>query len=303
MTIVWKLRLSLMLVFFLLLVQVPWTTTAFQFKKDTGEDCSSVQVEDCQQERGEREQKVWFSCPLTCADRLSMEGSMAEIHETPEAFFQFPVKPLLPMNDDNPPHSHSHFPSPPLSLEDYEGYVTVVAVVPTAYPGMAQFQYQLLEHVASVYPFTVQILLVPLDPPPQNNNNHPTHNKDDELEPSSSSETPPPPRWKPPRRNGSNNNNKVMILEPMTLTVTTTTPPSLSTSFRLVEYLAQAHIVAGNHASRPSPPSALVWDDRVTIFLVSFDGMFIERLIAPTLVELERRIAVHLLQLEVQAEL
>ena len=281
-----------------LLLHVP-STMAFQFKKDTGDDCSTIQIEDCQQRRQQRQQSspLWFSCPVTCAELLHREGSMAEVHDTPEAFFQIHVRPF---HHQHPPPLHSPL---WLSLEDYEGYVTVVAVVPTAYPDMAQFHYQLLEHVASVYPFTVQILLVPLD----NDNDNDDSTSSSSSSSSSSSATPPAtPKWEPPRRNKA---TKVVILEPITATDTTTTSTGTTTTtttsppstLRLLEYVAHAKVVAGHPLSSSS--SSLVADDCVTVFLVSFDGMFIERLIAPTLMELERRIGVHLLQLEFQAEL
>lgn len=174
---------------------------------------------------------------------------MAEVHEDPQAFFELDVQ----------PYKRNH----PLPLEDYEGYVTAYAVVPVAFPTMAKFYYDMLEHIASIYPFTVQFILLPL-----------VDNRD-EKSPGSPTEVLQTSRYNQP---------STTVLEP-----SSHYPPALA-------YLLHAEIVAGN-------TQASLWNDRPTIFLVSSDGVYIERLIAPTIIELERRIAVHLLQLETTSEL
>ncbi len=57
-------------------------------------------------------------------------------------------------------------------------------------------------------------------------------------------------------------------------------------SNRILRYLQSREIVAGNHALELTL-------DRPTIFLVSHTGMYVERLVAPTMELLERRIKVH----------
>ena len=61
----------------------------------------------------------------------------------------------------------------------------------------------------------------------------------------------------------------------------------------VLEYLVNAEIVAGND-------EAALLLDRVTIFIVSTDGVYIERLISPTMPLLERRVSVFLMQMDVK---
>ena len=69
-----------------------------------------------------------------------------------------------------------------------------------------------------------------------------------------------------------------------------------SENTEVLDYLLQSDVVAGN-------PDADLLLDRVTIFLVSSDGMFIEQLVTPTMPLLERRVSVFLKQLEAGKEL
>jgi len=187
---------------------------------------------------------------------------MAEIRKDPQAFYELTVQPI-------PKRESKSTSVPTLSLEDYEGYVTVFATVPTSYSGMAYFYLSMLEHIASVYPFTVQILLQPLD----------ERDGDDETC------TATPGRWDPAtdeeyrKKSTNGGGRRVILLEPT------------AHSIPILEYVVQAEITAGS-------PSSTLRSDRVTVFIISYDGRFIERLISPTITELERRIAVHLLQLE-----
>jgi hypothetical protein len=178
---------------------------------------------------------------------LHVEGSMAEIHNDPEALFQMSVT-----------KSNGH----ELSLEDHEGYVTIFAVVPTKFPGMAKFYYDMLEHIGLIYPFTVQFLLLPWQ---TQDTNDPV-----DLESLFVQRRYPKPH--------------VVLLEPA------------SQPTNVLSYLLQADIVAGND-------DALLKEDRVTTFLISSDGMYIERLLSPTITLLERRIAVYLQQLSMAREL
>jgi hypothetical protein len=239
----------------LLMIQ---STVGFQYKMDTGDDCSESTATDCQQSPS-----LWFSCPMTCSERLQVEGSMAEVREDPQAFFELTVQPFQTGKSS-------------VSLEDYEGYVTVFAVVPKAFSGMTKFYRDMLEHIAFVYPFTVQFLLLPWN------------GDDDESSTMSSTVS----------------SSSLSSLEEEALGLTRYTKPRVTVlesahhqqPTAALNYLLHAELMAGN--SRSS-----LWDDRVTVFVVSCDGMFIERLISPTITQLERRIAVHLLQLEIHSEL
>jgi hypothetical protein len=205
---------------------------AFQYKKDTLDDCSDRDKWECQ-----TSPTLWFQCPTTCSQRLEVEGGMAELREDPQAFFQLTA---------------AQANGKELSLEDYEGYVTVFAVIPATYPGMAKFYYDMLEHIASVYPFTVQFIVLPWQ------------SKDDPEE-GGIDAVFAPHRYKKP---------KVVLLEEV---------PAPARPTEALDYLLSAQIVAGNGDKS-------LKDDRVTIFLVTSDGMFVEKLISPTITLLERRL-------------
>lgn len=214
---------------------------SFQFKSDSLEDCSD-RVSECL-----TSSTFWYDCPITCAESLQLRGSMHEVHDDPEEFFQLEV---------------TKADGKRLSLEDHEGYVNVYAVLPLEYPGMAQFYYDMFEHIGTVFPFTVEIMVLPWQEPPED---HAT--KDVAARLVKNHEKP-----------------RVLVLE------------STSQSTNELDYLTNAGVVAGN-----VEPTLYV--DRVTIFLVTADGMFIERLVSPPMPLLERRISVHLKQLAFTVDL
>lgn len=180
-----------------------------------------------------------------------MEGSMAEIHDDPEALYQMTVTTSKGQQ---------------LSLEDHEGYVTIFAVVPTQYAGMAKFYYDMLEHIGSIYPFTVQFLFLPWQS---------SDNKEDKGQTDDTEALLAPQRYSKPH---------VVLLE------------AVSKPTDALKYLLKANIVAGND-------DASLKEDRVTTFLISSDGMYVERLLSPTITLLERRIGVYLQQLSMSREL
>ena len=200
---------------------------------------------------------------------------MAEIDGDPEAFFQLTVKTASSSSAAAAAVSSTATVASnnnEMSLEDFEGYVTLFAVVPTNYLGMAMFYYDMLEHIATIYPFTVRFILLPWQ----------SKVVVTEEDPSKEQETTIVDAVFQPQRY---QNPKVVLLEPS------------SRPTKALEYLLHAPIVAGNGED------VALQEDRVTIFLVSADGMFIERLVSPTITLLERRLAVFLLQLSLSPEL
>jgi len=122
----------------------------------------------------------------------------------------------------------------------------------------------MLEHVGSIYPFTVQFLLLP---------------------------------WQTGEEGVSTDQNLESLLMPQSYPKTHVIllePVSMPTA--ALNYLLQAKIVAGND-------DATLKEDRVTTFLISSDGMYVERLLSPTITLLERRIGVYLQQLSMSQDL
>jgi hypothetical protein len=227
---------SELLLCLLLLLSSTTTTTAFRYQVDTSEDCAD-KLDECT-----TSDTVWFQCPISCNDPLHQEGTMFEVHDDPQQIF----------SDLSVMRSNGKI----LSLEDYEGYVTLYAVVPLL-PGMAQFYYELLEHVQAVYPYTVQTLIEPYIT----------------METTTTSITITP-----------HDEPKTILLEPAVRPT------------QVLDYMLNAPQVAGN-------PDTTFKLDRVTIWLISADGMFLERLNSPSMSLLERRVAVFLKQMAWTPEL
>jgi hypothetical protein len=208
---------------------------AFQYKKDTEDNCAD-KVDNCT-----KSDNLWFQCPISCSQNFEKEGSMAEVavDEDPEEFYNLQVT-----------KANGNI----MELEDFEGYVTVYAILPLL-PGMAQFYYELLEHVQSVYPYTVEMLVLPYRLEEEQDVTIQLHEKP-----------------------------KVTVLQE-------TMRPT-----NVLDFIANAPIVAGNEETE-------FFVDRVTVWLVSVDGRFFERLVSPTVTLLEQRIPVFLKQLGWKPEL
>jgi hypothetical protein len=226
------------------------TTEAFQYQQDTYEHCEE-EVAACT-----KSPTFWYQCPITCSKALALEVSIFEVKEgDPEDLYRLQVT------------KHEHDGTSKLELEDFEGYVTMYAVLPLL-PGMAQFYYELLEHVQGIYKYTVQTLVEPHKVVPDVVVDDSTNSNDDD--------------------------DDMSILEPLPNAKTILLQPSQNNEASdLLQYMLEAgELMAGNDYG------STFHGDRVTIFLVSADGKFIERLISPTMTLLERRIAVFLKQLE-----
>jgi glutathione peroxidase-family protein len=147
-------------------------------------------------------------------------------------------------------------------LENYDGYVVLFAVVPLLKDsGMAQYYYELLEHVQSIFKYTIEIVLLPVQV--------------ETMEEEAATDIQP----------HAHDNAKVVLLKKMTGTTKT------------LDYLLNVPPTAGSLVSHEDKNLHLL-RDRVTIFIVSSDGKFVERLISPTMAILERRLIVYLSQLD-----
>lgn len=157
----------------LLMLVPPSRSFSFAFDHDTVSDCAE-RTEDC-----EKDKIKFFQCPIACAKALeppdeSRRASSGLLHD--EAFYE------LQATDVNGKTIH---------FENYEGYVTVIAALPrkqgelhfssysffvecsddsyllsfitTRNAAVSQFYYEMLEHLHELYPYTLEILVVPLN--------------------------------------------------------------------------------------------------------------------------------------------
>ena len=206
----------------------------FIFDMDTRDDCLQQTKEACLSDPD-----LYFQCAMTCSQHTFVEGYIGEAQD-PEEVFGLQVTTAEGKK---------------ISLEDYEGYVTLFAVVPLL-PGMAQYYYEMLEHVNKVFSYTVEILLFPW------NVNDP---KRVSLKPHDDAH--------------KHQSKKVILLE------------ESMQPCEAMEFLASLQPYIGTY-------DPTIEMDRVSIFMISSDGKYVERLISPSMSILERRLQVFLKQLD-----
>lgn len=107
--------------------------------KDKRDDCHTM-TDKCTTDK-----EMWANCPHSCTLSLELIGSMNKSTDA-EAFFELEFT----------THQGKTF-----DLEDYQGYVTMFAVVPLMH-GMSQHFYDIFEHVQNVFPYTIQTVVMPL---------------------------------------------------------------------------------------------------------------------------------------------
>jgi hypothetical protein len=143
-----------------------------------------------------------------------------------------------------------------MSMDDNEGYITLYAILPLI-QGMAQYYYDAIEHVANVYRYTLVAMILP----------YPTLTPNDE--------------------DATDSVKNILIPVEKSKSILLQQPPTHRDHPDVLQYILTREVVAGNHFD-----IALALD-RPTIFLISHNGMYIERLVAPTMETLERRVKVY----------
>jgi hypothetical protein len=206
------------------------SSVASTFDKDNRDDCQTI-MDKCTTDKD-----IWAECPHSCALSLEQLGSMNESTD-PEGFFELEFT----------THQGKTF-----DLKDYEGYVTMFAVVPLMH-GMSQHFYDILDHVQNVYPYTIQTIVMPFFMKDAANDVHIVPNPE----------------------------SKVALLE----------ETDMSTEHPVEYFFSKLRSIAG------SETVARLAADRVTIFLVSTDGVHMEKVISPTLRKLEHHIRLFLKEL------
>ena len=246
--------------------------SGFEFDHD-------VDVELCRKEIAEdsgicvSNSTMWFSCPISCAWVLhGGMGTMAEERTNPEQFYELRVEKM---------HEGASNKGTDTSLENNEGYITMYAVLPML-PGMTEYYYRAIEHIAQVYKYTLVAMILPYYDT--------TENKQDDTSPISILKSIV----------GSQAGEAKSIL-------LTGYDARQKTDNEVLEYLLSRDAVAGtldpeNHGGSDENDNTLLIT-RLNVFLVSHTGMFIERVVSPTMEIIERRIKVHEIAMEHNFEL
>jgi hypothetical protein len=140
-----------------------------------------------------------------------------------------------------------------IDADRFEGYVTVVSIIPLL-PGMAVYYYEMMEHLHSVFAPKVEFVVIPID-----------HEQEIHIV--------------------LHKNAKVVMLE----------EESNIENHPWVRHLTSIppRSGAGTKNHRDETVQLDLHQDRVTIYIVSADGYYIERLISPRMATLQQKIAVY----------
>ena len=148
-----------------------------------------------------------------------------------------------------------------IDADRFEGYVLVLAIVPLL-PGMSVYYYDMMEFLHKVFVPTVEFVLLPID------HDHGIHIKMRE------------------ERNG--NGGKVVVLEEESAITVTKTHPWIK---HLISIKPRSGLGArGEEDGVTTIEQRPLQTDRVTIYIVSADGFYIERLISPSMNKLKQKI-------------
>jgi hypothetical protein len=204
---------------------------------------------------------------MTCATALAQPGGIGRTTKDPDEFF-YPQLGVVTTIDGTK-----------IALEDLvDGYVTLFARIPMLYPdsGMAHYYYELLEHVAAIYKYTLQIVVIPIV-------------RIMGQEPLDVSLLQPHALSSSSQSSSNQERRRVIVLQETTIQAL----PSF-----LTDFVWETKPVAGESA-----PMGHVVQGKVSMYLVSADAAFVERLVSPTMTILEERIPVYVNQLSARADL
>ena len=134
---------AVMLVLVLTTANTLLVTATFQWDHDSLDDCRErYEAGQCTQD-----DTTFYQCPLACTVHTQDAGSRTQ-GETEDPDGMFELSTPLPGGKT-------------LAWDRFEGYVTVAVVIPLL-PGMAQYYFDMMEHLHSVYPYTLEIVVFPV---------------------------------------------------------------------------------------------------------------------------------------------
>lgn len=116
-----------------------------KFDEDTGTECQAKAEKDyCL-----KDPQAYFDCPSTCALHLRPRSfTFGAFEKIDGPFFKFNLKELAPSDKV-------------VNFEDFDGEITIVSLIPL-HPGMAQFHYNLLDHMLDVYKYVLNVVVIPM---------------------------------------------------------------------------------------------------------------------------------------------
>ena len=196
---------------------------------------------------------VYLQCPGLCTKFLEEEGMIGTAHDNPDALYEVGTLQLHTTHKVQGSHMA-------VDADRFEGYVLVFAVVPLL-PGMAVYYYEMMEHLHGVFEFKVEFVLLPID------HEHGIHLKTREKE-----------------------NGKVVVLEEDSAYTVTETHPWVK---HLTSIKPRTGLGTNNYVGGVTVEQRQLQTDRVTIYIVSADGYYVEQLISPSMSNLKERIRIY----------
>ena len=270
-----------------LVALVSSSSSSYLLDKDTRDDCLEY-VDNCSSisSGGNNKDKkldntFFLSCPITCSQHLHTIGGIGETTKDPDDNYYSQDINIIVTGGGNVVKS--------TSIEDLvEGYVTVFVMMPMKDDdgkandsGMIQYYYELLYHIASIYKYSLQVFLQPLDVSPNAEKDLPKKKKKNKHNDIVGKYIKQHPQ-------GSDKVKNLVLLE----TTTKQTIPTVINNF----VLATKPMAAGGITQDEYEPR-IIGNDRVAIYIVSADAKFVEQLISPPIHVLEQRLGVYISQL------
>jgi hypothetical protein len=249
------LRLQILVHLLLVLLGSSSVSFAFHFDQDKGENCPD------RAEAGEciMDSTTFYECAQSCTKKYHREFNPEEQSdghvEWPGYFYSL----QMPLGGQDPNATKKKM----VQFERFEDYIVLVAVVPLL-PGMAHYMYDALDHLQKTFPYTLEVLILPLLP-----------NKGDE-------EAAPTIVPKP--------HSKVIVTEPLY---------HKNNHIFYLNIPVLNHLSKNALSSRDRELDR----DRVTVFVVSINGKIIERMEQPSLVQLDKYVAHYQRELDMKRDL
>lgn len=115
-----------------------------KYDRDTGTDCEAK----AEKEYCTKDPQTYFDCPITCAEYKRPQAETWGAFENKESpFYNYKFRDINGKT---------------VEFENYDGEIVIVALIPM-YPGLAQFHYELLQHVLDVYKYAVEVVILPME--------------------------------------------------------------------------------------------------------------------------------------------
>jgi hypothetical protein len=233
------------------------------FDQDSREDCRSL-LQYCQSDLYGH---IYVQCAKSCTDYLQATadgGDMVGTIDDKDAMYQLP--PLRLYNSyqtTSTPSTTTN--NNKLNMERFEGSVTLVAVVPLI-SGMAAYHYELLLHVHETFAPHLECIIIPID------HGHGIHIKGKKQQQQ--------------QRGSRSSSAMVWVAE----------EESALHTVPLIQHLLSVKPRNGSGTQDPQGNVVQVElpYDRVTVYIISADSLFVERLVSPTLATLKSKIHVYL---------